>query len=212
MILYILVHAVLQRILAKAHKPPDTSKHDNINKHKSESKMTCLHGYSLVTFHTISRELSISKIYWNRNLVKKIHTCQIYIYVNLMARHQHHFHCKCHIFPPHTFTSPWCIPPYGDPALLHPEARFDGPHVPSWHSEGRKERGNCGEASDQSLSLLIMRGLPCLTSLLVSLPHAKQMSSAPDDKLHPGAPAKFIITGSGGEGGSFNDFNIMTEL
>lgn len=54
-------------------------------------------------------------------------------------------------------------------------------------SEGETGEGGGGYARlpDQSLPLLIMCSLPCLTSLTPSLPHAKQMSSTADDKLHP---------------------------
>lgn len=41
------------------------------------------------------------------------------------------------------------------------------------------------EAAWSKPSLLIMCSLPCLTSLTPSLPHANQMSSTADDKLHP---------------------------
>ncbi len=71
----------------------------------------------------------------------------------------------------------------------------------------QRREGELG-LSDQSLSLLIMRGRPCLTSLLVSLPCPKQMSSAADDKLHHYTLMKFIITGGGGgewNGSFFND-------
>lgn len=69
--------------------------------------------------------------------------------------------------------------------------------VPMFPSDAAKERRGCLGLSDQSFSLLIMHGLPCLTSLPECLPHAKQMSSAPDDKLHPGSLLKFIITWGG---------------
>lgn len=78
----------------------------------------------------------------------------------------------------------------------------------------QRREGELG-LSDQSLSLLIMRGLPCLTSLLVSLPCAKQMSSAADNKLHHCTLMKFIITGGGEEewnGSFFNDLYTIVNV
>lgn len=125
--------------------------------------------------------------------------------------HKHNSESKRHICPHHdhfipqafSFKSPSQILTDSDHLsvlfLLFLIYRL-GLMAPMFPSDASEERGGeLGSVWSWFLSLLIMRGLPCLTSLPVSLPHAKQMSSAPDDKLHPGALLKFIITGGGEE-------------